>query len=152
MTKPKTWTMRERMLAVVRQQEVDRVPFVQYSGLAGPDQGAWDLVGRDQLGILQWCGAWSVTQPHCRYEGARAEIDGKPGLRNTIHTPKGSLTEERLIEPVFNSSAAHRHYVRQPADYEVLLAWLKDTVVRENFAELKAVVEIGRASCRERVY
>ena len=47
-------TMRERMLAFIQGHEHDRVPFVQYSGCAGPDGEIWDLIGRESMGLLRW--------------------------------------------------------------------------------------------------
>ena len=50
-------TMRERMLAVVQNHEHDRVPFVQYSGIAGvSNEEIWSVIGRENMGLLAWCG------------------------------------------------------------------------------------------------
>ncbi len=119
-------TMRERMLAVVQGKEHDRVPFAQYDGLAAPNQEVWDLIGRGNMGVLRWCGLFKGETPNCRVESADAEINGRKGKRNTLHTPEGTLTEERIIQPTYGVAAPYRHYVIEPSHYKVLLAYLRD--------------------------
>ena len=137
-------TNRERILAVVQRREHDRVPFVQYSGIAAPNEQVWELVGREHLGVLRWCGVHRVEHPHCRTEVEEFERDGRRGQRSTLITPAGSLWEERFFEPVYGSSSASRHYVQEPADYEILNAYLRDGVVIENREALaQAEKELG---------
>lgn len=120
--------MRRRMLAVVQGRPIDRVPFVQYSGLAGPDEEIWSVVGRENMGLLRWCwcGFARIESPHCRFEQVDLERDGRKGFRQTLHTPEGSLWQERLIEPTYGTSAAREHFVKEPKDYKVLLAYFRD--------------------------
>ncbi len=135
--------MRERIIAVIRGQELDRVPFVQYDGMF-PNQEVWDVVGRDNLGLLRWMYVYQLSHPNCASHSEEVEIGGKRGVRNTLVTPKGTLTEERLYEPTYGTTAAHTHYVKDRADYEALLAYLRDTVVtetRDNF--LRSREELG---------
>ena len=40
------------MLAVVQGREQDRVPFVQYSNLAAPNEEIWSVIGRENMGLL----------------------------------------------------------------------------------------------------
>ncbi len=127
-------TMRERMLAVVQGREHDRVPFVQYSGIAAPDQEVWSLIGRGNLGVLRWSAVHRLEVPHCRFESEEIHREGRRGLRTTLVTPAGALAEERFFEPVFGSSAIRDHYVRRPEDYHVLMAYLRDVVVVEDIA------------------
>ncbi len=133
-------TMRERMLAVVQGREHDRVPFVQYSGLAGPNEDIWSVVGRENMGLLAWTGVHGIDTPHCRFEREEFVRDGRPGFRNTLHTPEGSLFEERLREPAYGTSAASCHYVKDPEDYRVLAAYFRDMSVRMDLNGLHGVV------------
>jgi len=135
--------MRDRILAVIRGDELDRVPFVQYDGIC-PNQEAWDLVGRDNLGLLRWSALHGFVSPNCQMHSEQTTVSGKRGLRNTLVTPAGTLTEERLYEPAFNTTAAHKHFVTGRADYEVLLAYLRDlTVVENRDGFLRARQELG---------
>ena len=122
-------TMRERILAVVRGLPHDRVPFVQYDGCAAPTPEVWRVVGRDRIGALRWSAVHRYEAPHCRFVSEPIERAGRPGWRTVLHTPAGDLVEERITEPVYGSSAVHAHYVREPAHYHALVAYLEDLVV-----------------------
>ncbi len=127
-------TMRDRMLALIQGRPHDRVPFVQYSGLAAPNEEVWAHVGRGRVGLLQWCSIHRVETPNCRFEHEDFERDGKRFRRTTLHTPAGSLFEERQFEPAYGSSSIRRHYVQEPRDYDVLLAYLRDGIVMDDYA------------------
>ena len=128
-------TMRERMLAVIEGRPFDRVPFVQYDGInvaAASNEEIWDTVGRQNLGLLVWSGVTALQTPNCRFDVTESERNGMRCVTTTLHTGKGDLTEERFYEPVFNSSAASRHYLRDLTDYETFLCYLRDVVVVEH--------------------
>lgn len=122
-------TMRSRMLSIVQGRKPDRVPFVQYSGCAGPNDEIWDVVGREHMGLLSWVNVHRIETPHCRFVREEIVRDGRPGFRNTLHTPEGDLFEERLYEPTYGTSAAAGHYVKQPEDYAIFMAYLRDVQV-----------------------
>ncbi|OIO02682.1 hypothetical protein COY52_05130 [Candidatus Desantisbacteria bacterium CG_4_10_14_0_8_um_filter_48_22] len=128
-------TMRKRMLAVLRGRKHDRVPFVQYDNCAARTRDIWDLVGRENMGILKWTSLHRFEFPLCRFETKDIEKDGRKGVVTTIHTPKGSLVQERLIEPAYGSSHITRHFVRTREDYIIFMEYLKDCVVLENTAQ-----------------
>jgi hypothetical protein len=122
-------TMRERILAVVRDQGPERVPFVNYEGLAAPNDEVWGLIGRENMGLLRWSAVHRLEHPGCRWESEQCERDGRRALRNRIRMPKGVIEETRLYQDDLGVWAAAEHFVKQPADYGVLLEWLRDTVV-----------------------
>jgi hypothetical protein len=124
-------TMRERMLAVLRGEPMDRVPFAQYDNLAAPNEEVWSVVGRPNMGIVRWVRVHELEHPHCRFETEDIERNGRRGLRRTLHTPEGSLTEEKLYEPAYGSASTREHFVKRPEDYRVLRAYLRDLVVGE---------------------
>jgi hypothetical protein len=120
-------TMRQRLLNFLHGRPLDRVPFVQYSGCAAPDEDIWALVGRQEMGILRWAGVHRLEHPNCRFDSQPIERDGHTGIRTTLHTPAGTLVEEKL-HGVFGM-ATPMHFVKAPADYRVLLAYLRDVRV-----------------------
>jgi len=134
-------TMRERMLALVQGREHDRAPFVQYSGLAGPNEEIWSVIGRENMGLLAWTGIHWLHTPNCRFAYEDIELDGRKGFRNTLHTPEGSLYEERLYEPTYGTSANVCHYVKQPEDYKVLMAYFRDASVHMDLDALALTVK-----------
>jgi hypothetical protein len=123
-------TMRERMLALVNGDAHDRVPFVQYSGIGASDQEVWSVIGRENMGVLVWCGVHSFEHPNCRFESEEFEIDGRRGTRRKLHTPDGTLTEERLNAAI--ASASSKHFVTEPDDYKVLLSYFRDITVHKD--------------------
>lgn len=131
----KPMTMRERMLALIQGREHDRVPFVQYDGIAAPNEEVWSLVGRENLGVIRWSAVHRIETPRCRWHPEEIRVGERPGVRNTLVTPAGTLTEERVIEPAYGSSAARTHFVKRPEDYDILLAYLRDVVVCENLEQ-----------------
>ena len=132
-------TMRERMLAVLRGEGHDRVPFVQYSGLAAPNAEAWAALGRGRMGLLQWTGVHRVETPHCARESEDFERDGQRWRRTTLHTPAGDLVEERAFEEAYGSSSVRKHFVQEPGDYDALFAYLRDGTVLDNYETYRKV-------------
>jgi len=124
-------TMRERMLALVQGQEHDHVPFVQYNGIAGsPNEEVWSLIGRENIGLLEWCGVHGFTHPKCRIEYQEIQINGHKGTRSILHTPEGKLIDERLNAAI--ASASYKHYITEPDDYKIFLSYLRDITVYKN--------------------
>ena len=137
-------TMRERIRAVVKLGEPDQVPFVQYDNMVAPNEEVWAEVGRGEMGLLRWTRLHRIEHPNCQIHTETFERGGLQGTRDTIHTPRGSLTTERLHEPAFNTASTKEHYVKEPEDYEVLCAYLEDGVVIEDLEPLeRAHQELG---------
>jgi len=134
-------TMRERMLAVVQGRKHDRVPFVTYTDLGGPDEEVWAAIGRENMGLLQWCGVAALDTPNCRFEDEQFEQAGRQGIRRILHTPEGKLVEERLIQPTYGVAAAYKPFVREPEDYKPLLAYLRDATVRKHTDPLVQILD-----------
>jgi hypothetical protein len=135
-------TMRERMLAVVEGRRPDRVPFVLYTDLAPLDELA-ALVGAERFGLLPWVRPYAEAAPRCRISSENLERDGRRLTRRTLYTPVGELVEERThtltgeanIYPVVT-----QHFVQTPADYAVLLAYLRDLRVTPDGREYDRLV------------
>ena len=125
-------TMRDRMMAVLKGQEHDRVPFVMYDGMLPADE-VREVLGRDRIGLMRWTSIHRIETPRCRYETEDYLVDGATWQRTTIHTPKGSICEERGYVSSYESRSIRKHYVQEPEDYEVLWALLEDGVVLEDY-------------------
>jgi hypothetical protein len=117
-------TMRQRLLDFLHGRPLDRVPFVQYSGCAAPDEDIWALVGRQEMGILRWAGLHRLEHPNCRFDSQPIQRDGHTGIRTTLHTPAGALVEEKL-HGVFGM-ATPVHFVKEPALMEEVYAAMTD--------------------------
>jgi len=127
-------TMRERILAVIHGYEHDRVPFVQYEDIV-PKQDLFALLGPGNIGFLRWSAVHALDTPNCFFTWDEHRVGDRRALCTTLHTPAGCLTEERVFEPGYGSSSVRKHYVVEPRDYEVLLAYLRDVVVRDNLGQ-----------------
>ena len=125
-------TMHERMLAVCKGQPHDRVPFAQYENLAGPNEEIWDLVGRENMGILHRVHLAHIHTPNCSYETEDFQRGEHRALRTTLHTPKGDLVEEKVFEEAYNSAAKTKHFIMDRDDYEPFLAYLRDMTMVED--------------------
>ena len=140
----KAMTMRERLLAVLHGREHDRVPFVQYNGIAGPKEEVSAEIGRENVGTLSMARVHRFEHPNCRMEDTEFERDGRRGRRTALHTPAGSLTQEKLYQPDLGCMGLRQHFVQNPEDYDVLIAYLRDITVVENREEfLRADGEVG---------
>lgn len=123
--------MRERLLAVVQGRELDRVPFVQYHNIAAPNEDIWAVIGRENMGTLHWCTTYDFDLGENSYEMVEIERNGLKGISTTIHTPRGSLNEVKLIDPALGSHAIREHYVKEPNDYSILAGYLRGIKVVE---------------------
>lgn len=121
---------------------MDRVPFAMYSGLAGPNEDVWAAVGRDRVGLLQWTSAHAEHRPNCRTAHEEIERNGRRGVRTTLETPGGVLTEDRYYEPVHGSSSIHRHYITEPEHYRAVIAYFEDTVVEPTWHTVDEVAAL----------
>ena len=99
-----------------------------YEGLL-PLDAVRQRIGRERVGVLRWSQVHRVEHPSCRFETQDYFVDGSRWQRITLHTPAGTLYEERAFEPVYGSSSIHKHFVQEPQDYEALWAYLQDGVV-----------------------
>ncbi|NQU11497.1 hypothetical protein HQ590_11940, partial [bacterium] len=123
-----TMTMKERILAVIRQQPHDRVPFAVYDGMVPRDE-AWSLLGRNALGLIRWCHPYKVDTPTTRFEEILFEQNGTKGKRLILHTPRGTLAAVQYQDPVHGSWATHEHFVKELADYDIMDAHLADLTI-----------------------
>jgi len=151
-------TMRERMLAVLRGDSHDRVPFCTYGGMEGlPFEEITSVLGPNRWGQLRYAMIHRAVYPHCRFESIDY-TDADPiyhtdplheaiGMKfpapppasegrwqlNTIHTSVGSISENRVFEPAYGSSTAREHFIETPQDYEVFWSLLEDAVIEPDY-------------------
>ncbi len=133
-------TMRERMLAVHRGQDLDRVPFVQYDSISATNHEICDAIGRDNMGLLRWCGVHRLEQPNCRMDAEALRGDGLEGVKTTMVTSEGTLEQVKWYDPTYHTAATAEHFVKKPEDYRILACFLRDTVVVEDTTTLDAAI------------
>ncbi len=129
----KRMTMRERILAVVQGKELDRVPFISYDFEPPLIREIWESVGRERIGLLRWSAVHRVAHPNCRFEDEDYVVDDTRWQRTTLHTPAGSIYEERAFEAGYGSSSIRKHYVEERDDYGALWSYLEDSVILQDY-------------------
>jgi len=126
------------MLAVVQGRRPDRVPFAQYENVCRcPVQEIWDLVGRENLGILRHTQLIRWEHPNCSFERTQIERDGMVGWRDTLHTPEGDLYQEHLRQPDLGVAMIVSHYVKDPDDWKIVRAFLLDRTPVKDLTQFK---------------
>jgi hypothetical protein len=137
--------MRDRMLAVVRGEPHDLVPFVQYEmGTLIDEQEVWSTIGHYNMGLLRWVSAHRSHAPNCSFDREDIERDGRRGIRTTLRTPVGQLVEETFFEPALGSGSIRRHFVKQPEDYRILTSFFRDRVIQQDLSQVeKCERELG---------
>jgi hypothetical protein len=130
-------TNKDRILAVVRGKPVDRVPFVMYEGIL-PVADVIEHLGPGTIGIMKWSNVHRTEYPNCRTEIKEYLSDGRRQQKKTIHTPAGSMFEERAFEPAYGSSSIIKHFVEEEKDYEVLWSYLQDAVISPDYERFHA--------------
>ena len=125
-------TMRQRILAVVHSRELDQIPFIIYDDMLPMDE-VERVLGPGRIGLMRWSEVHKVITPHCRFQTDEYWVGKDRWQRIILHTPVGSIFEERQFEPVFNSSSIKKHFVQERKDYEVLWYYLQDSIIVEDF-------------------
>ena len=141
----KKMTMRERMLAVLRGGGApDETPFVQYDRAAAKNEEIWDLIGRENMGIVRWSWLHRLEFADTQFASEDIVLDGLKGKRKHIVTPKGRLTQEVVYEPALHTEFIISHYIKEPRDYEIFMAYLKDIKVVPKYEQyLRDDAELG---------
>jgi len=136
-------SMRQRLLAIMRGEPHDRVPFIMYDGILPKDE-VWKLLGRDRIGLLRWCGPARLENPACQWKTEKIQRDGLEGERQFLITSQGTLTKEIFFEPVYHSGSTHKHFVSELKDYDILDEYLRGaTVVGDRADYDRACAELG---------
>jgi len=125
-------TMRDRMLAVLKGIEKDRIPFVIYDGMF-PLEDLYKTLGKGHFGRLKWSSVHKVIHPNCRFETQQFFVKGNKKQRIYLHTPIGSIYEERAFEPAFDSSSIQKHFIQEKKDYQILWYYLNDCQILEDY-------------------
>jgi len=134
----KKMTLKQRMLGLIKGDEIDRVPFVQYHNMNASNEEIWQALGKDNMGVLEWMQVFRTETPNCRIEHENIREGELRGWRDTLITPKGKLTQRRFLVPDLNGPTGFaEHYIKTVKDYEILLAYLRDMVLVEDLSQLQ---------------
>jgi len=117
--------IRERIMAVYRGQEPDRIPWLIYDGLL--PRGYVDRQLRNRgLGLKVSASLWSVEMPHVRIETKTVSNI----VYRTFHTPVGNVSMKQRIglREGAGSSWIVEHPIKDVSDFEIVEFMAEDTV------------------------
>ena len=130
---------RERILAVLRGELPDKIPWTIYEGLLPKTPEAEELIERG-LGLVQAVAPYKVERPNVRVSVQRTP----DGEIRTFETPVGTLRQVLRRERGYGSLWIREHLVKDVGDYEVLKFIVNDTVYLPNYeAFLEAEGRMG---------
>ncbi len=138
-------TPRERILAVLRGQMPDRVPFTCYDSLL-PRGEVEQRLRNDGLALVTHCQVFDTKCPHV--EVARREYyeNGRLFVRETFSTPVGKVWQTWRTGGGYNTSRISEYLIKQPEDYKVIEFMVRDEVYTPTYEEfLTAQDNLGEA-------
>lgn len=137
-------TMRERLLAVYRKQQPDRLPIGVYSRYL--PRGTVEREVRSLgLAVIDYCPVVSMLAPPWHMQtgylsevkGADLEIrwswvDGQRVETRSYRTPVGSVFQKSKTDNAYGSAWITKYYIEKPEDYKVMQYLVENTVFRRN--------------------
>jgi hypothetical protein len=139
-------TPRDRILAAIHGQPVDRVPFAVYDGAAASVAALQAELGPDQVTVQRWVRPYRLVAPNCQTAEQELVVDGRRRRRRWLQTPWGDLWEERPADSPYAVTPAIHPFISETREYDLLLAYLRDTVVEPDLETYAAVDrELGPA-------
>ena len=132
-------TPRERVLAVLRREPVDKIPLTIYESII-PQCAAERRLRNEGLCIVdRSVNPFVQDQPTCPEETRTWTENGKERVRRIVHTPEGALTS--ACEKAGFTAWTFERLFKGPEDYKRLLAMVRGHQFRPNyeaFAEAEA--------------
>jgi len=135
----KTYTPRQRVETVLRQEVPDKTPLTMYQNMV-PQCAVERQLRNDGLCIVRGCGVVTTTRPNVATETRRYAENGQDRVRTIHHTPVGDLTT--VDQPAAFTSWKLERLFKSPDDYKTLLFMVKDQRHEPNY---EAFVKAERA-------
>jgi len=126
-------TPRERVLAVLRGEPTDKVPFTIYESMI-PQCDVERQLRNDGLCIVYRRVPAVITErPNVRVESHHYTENGIGKVRTTFHTPVGDLYT--VDQPTGFTSWHQEKLFKSPEDYKALMFLIQDEQYRPNYEE-----------------
>lgn len=125
-------TIRERLMATLRREMADRIPWNIYAGLLPKTEVGRRLQARG-LGLMDSRAPYRAIHERVTIREDRREVDGLPLIATSIETPAGTLTEEAVIEPHHGSRWIHKFFITGPEDYPAAEFYFRHTRFEPEF-------------------
>ncbi len=132
-------TPRERVEAVLRGRQVDKVPFTMYESKI-PQCAAERGMRNHGLCIVNRMPVFRTHTPNVKSTQEIFYENGKQFTRTRIETPVGSLTS--LREAAGFTSWSHEKYFKSPDDYKALLFLIRDEQYEPDYGAFARAQEV----------
>jgi hypothetical protein len=134
----KPMSPKQRMIHLLHGEAIDSVPFVQYHNMNAKNEEIWDLLGFENMGVLEWVSAYRIETPHCHIEHEAIREGDRSGWRDTLTTPVGRLSQRRILVPQLNGpTGTVEHYVKTLDDYRILRSYLEDFRIVQDISTIE---------------
>jgi len=134
---------RERIMAALRGEPSDGVPWTIYEGLLPRGQAERELRNRG-LGLVVMRRIYQIERPNVRVEVKEAWHEGYRFVCRTYHTPLGSVSERLQLGHAYGTWWIKEFMAKDVSDYGVLRFIIEDGVIHKDYgAFLQAGDELG---------
>ena len=134
-------TPRERVMAVLRGEMPDQVPFTIKR--PQPPQGEIERSLRNQgLTICTDALPFTIARPNVEVFRRERLENGRPCIRETLRTPVGEVWQEWSVEPAYDSRHISKHLVERLEDFEVVDFLFRDEAYTPAFEKFRRTKKI----------
>jgi hypothetical protein len=124
-------TPRQRILALLRGERADRVPFTWK--MPYDKRGVIERELRDDGMALIWrCEVVTIQHPNVEVIRHEYREDSRPYLRETFHTPVGDISQVWAVGGGYGSRTLRKHLIETEQDYETAEFIVRDEVYTSN--------------------
>ncbi len=137
----KRMTPRQRVLAVLRGEKIDKVPFTVYENLLPRCDVERELRNRGLCIIQRKVNVFKSEYPNCRMSRSLFSKDGKKYFRDLVKTPVGEVQALYLKTPTTNWVV--ERLFKGPGDYKILQFMVKDEVIKPDYETFLKAEELS---------
>lgn len=124
-------TPRRRVMAALHNEIPDKIPFTSYENMVPRCTIERELRNRG-LCIVKRIPSYKILHPNVTVKTyGFTDEKGRDVVRTVYTTPHGDLS--KLTQAGNNTTWTHEHVFKTPDDYNALLFYIKDSVVKPNY-------------------
>ncbi len=129
---------RDRVLAVLKGDKPDRIPFTIYEWKIPWGYDKRRLIERG-LTLMRRLPGYTVKYPHCELTTLSFHQNGRRYEREIVQTPKGRLESLFLPDQTCGVRRQEMFWIKTEADYEPLMFLINDAVLSPAYDEISAL-------------
>ena len=130
-------TNRQRVLAVLKGDRPDRIPFTIYDWKVPWGYDKRKLRQRG-LTMRRWVSGWRAEYPHCELKTVCYTEDGQQYEREIVTTPKGEVFSVFKPGQTCNVRRQEEFWIKGEPDYEPLMFMVNDAVIVPDYGPIES--------------